>query len=347
MPVFLIFFSSFMVLFGIGIFLFLMLQSIRNTPHGKLNLLEALLIRFVLKPRNKFETPPEKQRKELRALTKKFKDKPIDLAKVVEESIPGPEGDIPVRVYYPEEVDNLPALVYFHGGGWVIGDLETHDPVARQLCKKSNCIVLSVDYRLAPENKFPAAIDDCYAATKWLSTNGGTWGIDTSRIAVGGDSAGGNLAAAVSLRARNEQGPNIIFQLLIYPAVDATRIDRESHKNFEKGYLLSMEDIRYYKGAYSRSEADHQEIYMSPLLAESHANLPPAFVLTAAFDPLKSEGKAYADALEAAGVQVEYKDYSGTIHGFFGVSRFKQGRASMQDACAALRNAFEVVREKV
>ena len=344
MPVFLIFFSSFMLVFGIGIFLFFMAQGIRNTPHGKLNLMEAILIRYMLKPQNRAEISPEKQRKYLRALTKKFKDKPIKLFQVKDATIPSSSGKIPVRVYYPTAKESLPALVYFHGGGWVIGDLDTHDATARQLAKGSNCIVVSVDYRLAPEHKFPAAMDDCYEATKWIAENGASWGIDTTRIAVGGDSAGGNLAAAVSLRARDVQGPTIQFQLLVYPAVDATRLDRDSHENFEKGYLLSLKDMVYFKEAYARSAADYQLPYMSPLLAESHTNLPSAFVLTAAFDPLKDEGKAYADALQAAGVEVAYKDYSGTIHAFFGVSRFKQGRKAMQDACLALRNAFERAR---
>lgn len=321
----------------IGLLIFVIFQSLRTTPHGKLNLLEAIILKFFYKPDNRFELSAPEQRAQALALRKRFPEPVFPLERVFEHTVPGPAGEIPARVYSPGGDAVLPVLVYFHGGGWVIGDLDSQDRACRKMALQANIIIVSVDYRLAPEHKFPAAFDDCYAVTEWVAQHGADLGMDTLRIAVGGDSAGGNLAAAVCLKARDADGPKINFQLLIYPGVDATRLNRRSHQNFSRGFLLSVQDIDYFRQAYANSPEDYLNPYMSPLLADNHSGLPPAFVFTAEFDPLKSEGRAYADKLGESGVEVSYKDYPGTIHAFFGLSKLKQNTLAMQDSINMLK----------
>lgn len=332
-----IFTISIALIFTLAIVLFLIVRSWRTTPHGTLGLAETLLLKFIFKPENRFNIPAEDQRKLAKAFYKKYPEPAVEVAKVSNSTIPSPTGDIPVRVYYPSTAEKLPALVWFHGGGWVFGDLDTADDNCKNLAKGAGIIVVSVDYRLAPEHKYPAAMDDAYLATDWVKKHGAEIGIDTNNIAVGGDSAGGNLAAAVCLRARAEKGPNIDFQLLVYPVTDASNFDRASEQNFKEGYLLSVQDMDYFRTAYANSASDYSLPYFSPLLAEDHSQLPPAFVITAGFDPLKSEGKAYANKLDAAGTKVTYKNYDGTIHAFFGKSKFTQGPIAMSDAVDQLK----------
>ncbi len=257
-----------------------------------------------------------------------------DVAAVADRVVPGPGGDIPVRVYRPAGDGPQPVLVYFHGGGWVIGDIESHDGTCRALANRSGATVVSVDYRLAPEAVFPAAVDDCIAVTKWVAANGAALDADSSRLAVGGDSAGGNLAAVVAIAARDEGGPPIAFQLLIYPATDA-RMGWPSISENGEGYFLTEVDMKYFYGHYAPDVTDW---HASPLLADDLANLPPAFVLTAEFDPLHDEGEAYADALRKAGSPVTVKRYDGLIHGFFGMgSLIDAAKVAVDDAGAALR----------
>jgi acetyl esterase len=241
-----------------------------------------------------------------------------------------------LRVYRPVKDETLPALVYFHGGGWTIGDIDTHDVLCRQLAIGARCVVVSVDYRLAPECPFPAAVDDCFAATRYVAENAGE--LNIRGIAVGGDSAGGNLAAAVALLARDAGGPALAFQLLVYPATDQ-RATGASHERNAQGYLLTRDAIHFFRRAYLPHESDWLDWRASPLLAKSHANLPPALVITAGYDPLLDEGRAYAQKLNAA-----YREYPDMVHGFilFG-GVLDTANAAVAECCAALRGAFEKV----
>jgi acetyl esterase len=246
-----------------------------------------------------------------------------------------------MRVYRPVRGATLPALVYFHGGGWTIGDLDTHDVLCRSLALGARCAVFSVDYRLAPEHPFPAAVDDCVAATRHVAEHARE--LDVHGIAVGGDSAGGNLAATVALIARDAGGPRLAFQLLIYPATDQ-RCATASHERNGHGYLLTRDSIQYFRRAYLPNEQDQLDWRASPLLAKSHANLPPAHIVTAGYDPLLDEGRAYAERLRAAGVAVDYREYADMVHGFvlFG-GVLDTANAAVAECCAALRRAFEKV----
>ena len=253
------------------------------------------------------------------------------------------DGAVAVRAYRPVVADSLPALVFFHGGGWTIGDLDTHDVLCRQLAVGARCAVFSVDYRLAPEHPFPAAVDDCFFATQFVHRNAKSLKIDPARIAVGGDSAGGNLAAVVALMAREKGGPGLACQLLIYPATDQ-RCEFPSHQRNGEGYLLTREGIRFFRGGYLPDPKDWSDWRASPLLAASHAGLPPAFVLTAGYDPLIDEGRAYAQRLAGAGGEVSYKEYSDMVHGFvlFG-GVLDTANAAVAECCEHLRSAFEKV----
>lgn len=246
---------------------------------------------------------------------------PPEMAAVKDSTADGPAGPIPLRLYRPSASGPTPpVLVYFHGGGWVIGDLDTHDVLCRQLARESKAAVVSVDYRLGPEHKFPAAVEDCWAATRWVAGNGAALGVDGRRLAVGGDSAGGNLAAVVALMARDAGGPAIALQLLIYPGTDMAAAS-PSHREFAEGYLLTRDSIRWFIAHYLRSEADVDDWRASPGRAPSLRGLPPALVITAGFDPLCDEGEDYARRLRRDGVLVDSVRYGGMIHGFFGMGR--------------------------
>jgi acetyl esterase len=235
----------------------------------------------------------------------------------------GPLGQIPLRLYRPAGVPDavrLPVYVYFHGGGWVIGDLESHDVLCRQLTAESGACVIAVDYRLAPEHKFPAAADDAWAATRWITAHATELGVDAGRLAVGGDSAGGNLAAVVALMARDAKGPSIALQVLIYPVTDVGS-ESKSYADFADGYMLTRDSMRWFTAHYLGGKKDAQDWRVSPLRAPSLAGLPPALVITAGFDPLRDEGAAYATRLREAGVTVDYVAFGGMIHGFVGMGR--------------------------
>lgn len=259
----------------------------------------------------------------------------------------GAAGPIPLRHYRPLQAPAgkiLPALVFFHGGGYTLGDIDTHDTLCRQLCDQAGIAVVSVDYRLGPEHKFPAAHVDCYAALQWVVAQARALGIDPARIAVGGDSAGGNIAAACTLMARDAGGPPLAFQLLIYPATDF-RCIAPSHKRNGEGYLLTSTLIDYFCACYLTSEADRLDWRLSPLLAASHAGLPPALVLTAGYDPLVDEGREYAEQLRAAGGQVEYVCFEGQLHGFITMGRFIAQANEAVTLCASrLRVLHEAER---
>jgi acetyl esterase len=259
------------------------------------------------------------------------------MARVEDRRVDG----VPVRVYVPNNVrDPSPALVYFHGGGFALGSLDSHDRPCRVLAEDGRCVAIAVDYRLAPEHKFPAAVDDCITAFRWVASNAASLRIDPKKLAVGGDSAGGNLAAVVAQQTRND-GVRAAFQLLIYPAADFT-MSMPSIRQMGRGTFLQYDTMVWFREHYLRSEADYRDPRASPLFAESLEGLPPAFVATAGFDPLRDEGKAYADRLRDAGVPVRYKCYPSLFHGFFSASGgIEAARSTLVEAAAALREALK------
>ena len=252
---------------------------------------------------------------------------PPELASVEPLTIPSPAGSIHARVYTPTRLRKAnglaPGLVFFHGGGWVIGDLDSHDVVCRKLADEGELMVVSVDYRLAPEHKFPAAVDDAIASTKWIAENAKQFGIDAARLMVGGDSAGGNLAAVVAISARDGNGPDIAGQLLIYPAIDFA-MTHPSHREPETSILLTHSVIRWFRDHYLNGAADVHDWRASPARARTLIGLPPAYVLTAGADPLRDEGDEYARRLKEAGVAVTHRTFPGQFHGFFTMGKLLQ-----------------------
>ena len=259
------------------------------------------------------------------------------VGRVEDRTIPGPGGDLPVRIYTPQGEGPFPALVYYHGGGWVLCNLDTHDPVCRALACGARCTVVSVDYRLAPEHPFPAAVEDARAAFRWTVGLVG----DPGRVAVGGDSAGGNLATVVCLSARDGGGPAPAFQLLVYPVTDLSSFGRDSYRDYGDGYFLTKPQMAWFRGHYLAREEDGQSPFASPLLARDLSGMPPALVITAEFDPLRDEGEAYAERLRASGVPVMCTRYAGMIHPFFSMAHVvDRAEEAVGEACAALRRVF-------
>jgi acetyl esterase len=250
-------------------------------------------------------------------------------------------GSVPVRLYRPTATQTpQPVLVYLHGGGWTIGDLDTHDVLCRQLAREGACAVVSVDYRMGPEHRFPVAVEDCVEAFSWVQAQVQALHLDASRMAVGGDSAGGNLAAALCLVQREAGRPMPAFQMLIYPATDMRAV-APSHTTNGQGYMLTNDSINWYRGNYIADQADWSDWRASPLLASSHAGLPPALVLTAGFDPLRDEGLQYANALSAAGVPTQYVCFERQIHGFITMGRVIEEAHTAVGLCGtALRRAW-------
>jgi acetyl esterase len=252
---------------------------------------------------------------------------PPALQSVAPLAIPSPAGSIPARIYtplHPRTANGLAScLVFFHGGGWVIGDLDSHDVVCRKIADEGRLVVISVDYRLAPEHKFPAAVDDAIAATKWIAGHAKQLGIDASRLMVGGDSAGGNLAAVVAIAARDGDSPAIAGQVLIYPATDFA-LTHPSHREPGTSILLTHTVIPWFRGHYLNGATDIDDWRASPARATTFAGLPPAYVLTAGADPLRDEGDEYAQRLKQAGVPVTYRTFPGQFHGFFTMGKLLQ-----------------------
>jgi acetyl esterase len=250
------------------------------------------------------------------------------------------DGRIPVRVYKPStanDSDLLPVVLFFHGGGWVLGNLETHDALCRKLCDKSGFAVISVDYRLAPEHPFPAALDDCYDAAVFVSEHGQAMGVDGSKIVVAGDSAGGNLAAAVAIKARNTSQPKILAQVLIYPVLD-DRCESRSYESFAKGFGLTRDDMRWFWKQYAGDQPTG--VYASPVKAESLAGLPKTILLTAQYDVLHDEGEAFAEKLRQDGVEVESRCYDGMLHGFIHfATAFDKSQEAIDDLAAKIKDS--------
>ncbi len=298
---------------------------------------------------NAIEVPPLRERPlaEVRAgfhdLVMGMQDPGVEVGRVEDRDIPGPHGPIRVRLYWPEGADPavpLPVYINFHGSGYVVLSIDTHDNVCRALCEGAACIVVGVNYRKAPENKFPKPTDDVWASLRWVAENCAEIGADPARIAVGGDSAGGCLAAVTAQRAKREGGPPLVFQLLVYPVTD-TREDRESYKTFGEGYVLTAEAMAWFFDCYFNDAAERSDIAAAPIRTDDLSGLPPAMVMTASHDPLFDDGRAYAEKLKAAGVPTEYLNYEGHIHGFWTATKRMDIAAEAQaKACAALREAF-------
>jgi acetyl esterase len=286
------------------------------------------------------ELTPELAREAYRALANML-GPGEEVFAVEDRAIPGPLGEIPVRIYTPQGPGPFGVLVFYHGGGWVIGDLDSHDRECRAICNATPCVVVSVDYRLAPEHCFPAAPEDAYAALEWVAQHAAELGGDPERLAVGGDSAGGNLSAVVSLLARDRKGPSLKFQLLVYPAVDVRDGDLyPSQTGNAEGPFLLKKTMDYFYGHYfdDPDGSGSSDVRASPLLAPSHADLPPALIVTAEFDPLRDEGEAYGAVLEKAGVPVRVHRYDGMAHLFFQLSPVvTQGKDLLAEAATALR----------
>jgi acetyl esterase len=270
---------------------------------------------------------------------------PETVYEVADLTIPGPGGELPVRLYRPARERPRPALLYFFGGGWVLGSIDTADGVSRSLANSSGALVVVPGYRLAPEHPFPAAIDDCYATLRWVAEHAGEIGADPARLAVGGDSAGGNLAAAVALRARAD-GPALAGQLLVYPNTDQLA-DDDSMRAGDDPFLFNRHSVAWYREHYLTNPADAASPLASPLRAESLAGLPPALVITAEYDPLRDQGEAYARRLAAEGVQVELCRYPGMAHGFFTMTgTVDVARAAMAQAASTLRAWLDAPAER-
>lgn len=265
---------------------------------------------------------------------------PDQPAATVDLSIPVADGHLGARAYLPSADDSLPVVAYFHGGGWVLGSVDGHDRVCQQLAVRIPAVVVSVDYRLAPEHPFPVPVEDAMAATRWIAEHAHEIGGDASRLAVAGDSAGANLSAVVCLRSRDEGGPDIRFQLLVYPVTDLT-MSSESYRANAEGYLLTRTFMEWFIQHYLQG-ASPEHPHASPLSASDLSALPPALVITAEFDPLRDEGEAYAARLREAGVDARTSRYDGMIHGFFGMDAlFAGSRRAQEEASAALREALK------
>jgi acetyl esterase len=278
-----------------------------------------------------------------RQMEELFEDMAMESVGTVQDlEIPGPGGPLPVRFTLPEGAGPHPVLVYLHGGGFVLGSLDSHDNICRVITNRAECAVLSVDYRLAPEHPFPAAVEDAYATVEWVQEHGEAISVDPDRIAVGGDSAGGNLAAATTLVSRDRDGPALAHQLLIYPAVTSPVLERfASYEENGEGYFLETETMEWFGDQYVQREADYRNAYFAPLLARDLSGLPPATVLTAGFDPLRDEGQAYAERLDSAGVDVEQRNYEAMIHGFVSMlGLVDRAEDAVDDVAEDLQAAF-------
>lgn len=306
------------------------------TPHGRLNYLAAVSLHtmsftyknFKPDPNMDFEIPLPIN------LIYTFSDlmPSEDVAETKDLKIPGNGVTIPARAYWPEDVDRtqlLPVIVYFHGGGFVVGSVEIFDGLTRALANATKAVVVSVDYRLAPAHPYPAAVDDCYAATKWVAENIATFGGDPQKIAVAGDSAGGNLSAVVAMKARDIGTPAIAAQIMYYPAVDLTATHYDSKEKFSDGYGLSRAAGQKFEQAYAANVNDRKDPYLSPIHAQNLTGLPPALIVTGGFDPLTDSGNAYAARLKQSGVPVTELHYPDMVHGFMSIKFFSPRRDAL------------------
>jgi acetyl esterase len=297
------------------------------------------MARLDLKPIEAMTPAEAREQMELMAASRKAE--PLPTARIENRTIPGPAGKIPVRIYWPLAEGARPAIVYYHGGGHVIGSLDSHDLVARNLCGGAEAVVVSIDYRMGPEHRFPAAVEDSFAGLEWVHANAASLGVDPDRLGVHGDSAGANLAAVVALIARDKSGPKLRLQSLVYPVADF-RMATDSYAKYATGCgILTAEAMKWFRGHYLRTMDDATDWRASPILAPSVAGVAPAFIIAAECDVLHDEGLAYAERLKAAGVPVEYQRYAGMIHAFFGMMPAVDDAMNAQRAVwAAFKQAF-------
>ncbi|HZD64921.1 MAG TPA: alpha/beta hydrolase [Acidimicrobiales bacterium] len=278
---------------------------------------QALLQQFEEQGMPRFEQMSVPQARDVAMAFRDLQGEPEEVPGIDNVLVPGLAGRLPVRVYHPAPGTTPPLVVYFHGGGWVIGNIEVVDRPCRGLANASGCVVASVDYRLSPETPFPGPVEDCYSATRWLAEHAADLGADPNRVAVSGDSAGGNLAAAVTLMARDRGQPSLAYQLLVYPVTAPARgTEFASYRDNGDGYLLTRAGMEWFWDHYVRSPQEARDPYASPLFATDLGGLPPALVVTAEYDPLRDEGRAYAERLGNAGVPVTSRLSEGVIHGF-------------------------------
>ena len=273
-----------------------------------------------------------------------FRLRPIEpgpaLFKVEDYMVPGESGLLTARIYVPKSDDLLPILVWFHGGGWVVGDLDTTDGTARQLADQGDCIIASIDYRLAPETKFPGPVEDCYAATRWIAEHASQFGGDKNRVGVGGASAGANLAACVALMSRDRATPSLMYQLLVYP-VTGVNFNTDSYLKNAVGYGLTRDTMIWYWNQYLRDDSDKKNPYAVPSEAHDFTGLPPALIISAGFDPLCDDASSYVELLRQGTNSVEYYHYDGMIHGFFGMTtNLDVAKKAVSDAAGAMKTAF-------
>ncbi len=323
---------------------FLVVRSWTITPHGRLDFRVAAYLKLTgaaEKSVRELDMPIEESRRRLAEKAASVSGPPIEMASVKDTKATARGLSVPVRIYTPEGAGPFPVVLFYHGGGWVQGNVDTHDWPCRAIADRSRAIVVSVDYRLAPEHPYPAAVDDAYAALVWVKANGKLLNADPSKIAVAGDSAGGNLAAAMCLMARDRRGPAIAFQALIYPGLDSAHLDTDSYRFFGTGYMLNKANIERFIAMYLPDKRDRISPYASPLLARSHANLPPALVITAGFDVLRDEGEAYVKKLNDAGVRARASRYPGVIHAFVSAPKLlPQAMQAIEEIAAELKKAF-------
>ena len=290
-----------------------------------------------------WQLTPDQGREQYLARVNKLKfSEPI--FRTEERRIAGPGSDLALRIYTPRELkasERLPMLLWFHGGGFVIGSLDTHDSVCRMLANRADCIVVAVDYRLAPEARFPAAVEDCEAAMKWAALHAVEFGADPSRIAVGGDSAGANLATVIAILARDAAHPKLAFQLLIYPCT-APEPETASHHKFKEGYILTRNSITWFYRQYLRGGRDVNDFRFAPLIHDDLSGLPASLIIVAGYDPLRDEGIEYAKRLIEAGNRVRLSNYEGMVHGFYLMGgAVDAARQAVAESALALREAFD------
>lgn len=300
--------------------------------------MRALLLMLRVRGGAALHELPVPQAREATVMQIRRSRKPALVASITNRTLPGPAGEIPIRIYTPDGMGPFPLLLFFHGGGFVVGSLDSGDDTCRALCRGAGCIVVSVDYRLAPEHKFPAASDDCLAATRWAADHAAEVNGDPARLVVAGDSAGGNLAAVTALRTRDEGGPRLCGQLLFYPVTGYHTPPTPSYIANANGYLLTRAMMVWFWGHYLNHPGEASHPHAVPLCAADLSNLPSALVITAEFDPLRDEGERYAERLQLAGVPTVCSRYDGMIHGFLMLDElFGESRQAMDEAIMWLR----------